>query len=145
MISSLQTYPVVFELDLPWNEMDISGFVNHANYLKYFEYSRMKYFSLIDFMNYVDGLGPIMRKIKSLKYIKPLKYPDKLHIGTKISLASINSSKFDIEHIIYSTSQKTITTIGIVEICCFHYGMKKRHILSEEILKKIYLVEKTNI
>ncbi len=131
-------YKIKCNYEIPWVDLDHSGYINHSNYLRYFEFARMKYFSNIGFMNYSDGIGPIMKSIKNVNFIKPLTYPDEIEIGITIDKNSINDYSFDIEHCIFSKKQNAITTIGTVVIFSYHYGIKKKIKLPDDIRDKIH-------
>jgi YbgC/YbaW family acyl-CoA thioester hydrolase len=125
------------EFVVPWGDLDVSGYVNNSNYLRYFEFVRMAYFSSIDFMNYKDGLGPIMKRMKNITFIKPLKYPDYLKIGLKLIGVSECKTTIYLEHCIFSKNYQEVTTIGTAEICCYDYKNCKKINYPESLLNKI--------
>ena len=82
-------------LQVRWGDMDALGHVNNAEYLRYFEQSRIAWLESLGFATTGKGTGPILAKI-SVTYLKPIVYPSELdvrlyasHVGnTSFTLAS---------------------------------------------------------
>ena len=82
-------------LQVRWGDMDALGHVNNAEYLRYFEQSRIAWLETLGFATTGTGTGPILAKI-SVTYLKPIVYPSELevrlyasHVGnTSFTLAS---------------------------------------------------------
>lgn len=78
-------FPHKIEIPVAWVEMDIYNHVNNANYFKYFEEGKIKYFEKIGLNDRykVDGLAGVLSSA-SCNYIAPLVYPDIIVVGTRV-------------------------------------------------------------
>ena len=66
-------------LQVRWGDMDALGHVNNAEYLRYFEQSRIVWLEGIGYAVAGEGSGPILAKV-SVTYLKPVVYPTELEI-----------------------------------------------------------------
>ena len=66
-------------LQVRWGDMDALGHVNNAEYLRYFEHSRIVWLEGIGYALAGVGTGPILAKV-SVTYLKPVVYPTELEI-----------------------------------------------------------------
>jgi acyl-CoA thioester hydrolase len=66
-------------LQVRWGDMDALGHVNNAEYLRYFEQSRIVWLEGIGYSLVGEGTGPILAKV-SVTYLKPIVYPTELEI-----------------------------------------------------------------
>ncbi len=66
-------------LQVRWGDMDALGHVNNAEYLRYFEQSRIVWLEGIGYALASEGTGPILAKV-SVTYLKPVVYPTELEI-----------------------------------------------------------------
>jgi acyl-CoA thioester hydrolase len=66
-------------LQVRWGDMDALGHVNNAEYLRYFEQSRIVWLEGIGYAVAGVGTGPILAKV-SVTYLKPVVYPTELEI-----------------------------------------------------------------
>ncbi len=78
-------------------ETDLMGIVHHSNYLKYFEAARVEYLRVRG-SNYSDwvteGLNlPIVEV--AVRYLKPARFDDELHIETRVTDIRGASVRFD--------------------------------------------------
>ena len=67
------------KLHVRWGDMDALGHVNNAEYLRYFEQSRIAWLESLGFATTGKGTGPILAKI-SVTYLKPIVYPSELDV-----------------------------------------------------------------
>lgn len=66
-------------LQVRWGDMDAFGHVNNAEYLRYFEQSRIEWLEGIGYPLSGKGTGPILAKV-SVTYLKPIVYPTEMEI-----------------------------------------------------------------
>ena len=66
-------------LPVRWGDMDALGHVNNAEYLRYFEQSRIVWLEGIGYAVAGEGTGPILAKV-SVTYLKPIVYPTEMEI-----------------------------------------------------------------
>lgn len=66
-------------LQVRWGDMDALGHVNNAEYLRYFEQSRIAWLETMGIATTGKGTGPILAKI-SVTYLKPVVYPSELEV-----------------------------------------------------------------
>ena len=66
-------------LQVRWGDMDALGHVNNAEYLRYFEQSRIAWLDGLGFPTTGVGNGPILAKA-SVTFLKPVVYPTEVEI-----------------------------------------------------------------
>lgn len=136
----LKDYPAVIEIPVAWGEMDIFRHVNNVNYIRYFESSRIRYFELINYFDYIEkGIGPILASI-SCKYKGPVTYPDTLYVGCKVS--KMSDDKFTNTYAIVSKKSGRIVTEGDGVIVSYDYNQNKKIPFPEDIKRRILTIEK---
>lgn len=74
-----------------WGDMDALGHVNNAEYLRYFEQSRIVWLEGLGFSLTGKGTGPILAKI-SVTYLKPVVYPSEIEV--RIYAGPVGNSSF---------------------------------------------------
>jgi acyl-CoA thioester hydrolase len=81
----LAAFPVVVTLDVAWGDMDSFAHVNNVVYFRYFENARVPYLDRVGWMRamHETGRGPIVART-SARYRKPVRYPDRLHVGARV-------------------------------------------------------------
>ena len=121
----LDKYPVCYELDVIWGDMDAFGHVNNTKYFRYFETARILYFEKcgISTKEFDDQIGPIL-SFTNCKFIRPLYYPDKILTGVRVK--SLGEDRFRMEHAVFSQTHKSLAAIGTGDIVCFDYKHKKK-------------------
>jgi len=67
------------KLQVRWGDMDVLGHVNNAEYLRYFEQSRIEWLESLGFPTTGKGTGPILLKA-SVTFLKPIVYPAELEV-----------------------------------------------------------------
>jgi len=137
----LEQYPVVIQLPVVWGEMDSYAHVNNVVYFRYFESARVEYFARLDWFAFEEqtGIGPILAATQA-RFRKPLTYPDTISVGTRV--VSISDDRFQLEHLIVSHRQETITTNGEGTIVTFHHGNGTKVSVPEELKRRIAELEK---
>jgi acyl-CoA thioester hydrolase len=78
------------KLQVRWGDMDALGHVNNAEYLRYFEQSRIEWLEGLGYGLSGVGPGPILAKA-SVTYLKPVVYPTEIEVrlyATRVGNAS---------------------------------------------------------
>ncbi|WP_240906915.1 acyl-CoA thioesterase [Paludisphaera rhizosphaerae] len=124
MAELLADYRVVVELPVQWGEQDALGHVNHVNYFRWYETSRIVYAEKVGLMDLHRGerVGPILASVAN-DYRRQLVFPDTVHVGvrvTRIGVASIS-----LEHKIFSRSQRALAAEGTSTLVVFDYNAQK--------------------
>jgi acyl-CoA thioester hydrolase len=78
-------------LQVRWGDMDALGHVNNAEYLRYFEQSRIAWLESLGFPTTGRGTGPILATV-SVTYLKPVVYPSEIEI--RLYAARVGNSSF---------------------------------------------------
>ncbi|MHA1938607.1 MAG: acyl-CoA thioesterase [Candidatus Thorarchaeota archaeon] len=134
-MKSLDDFNIKVEIPVAWGDMDSFKHVNNTKFFKYFETARIKYFEEIGFIETMEknSIGPILAST-SAKFIKPLFYPDKVTVGTRVT--SIEPCQFIMEYIIESKS-KGIVAIGESKMVVYNYRSSKKTTLPDTVRNKI--------
>lgn len=121
---SLEGYPVVFSLPLQWGDQDAFGHVNNVVYFRWFESVRVIYLDRmgLDHLMSDTGVGPILASI-TCNYRRQLNYPDRIHIGARVT--HLGNSSLKMEHAVYSESLGAIAAEGESVIVTFDYRAQK--------------------
>ena len=69
------------KLQVRWGDMDALGHVNNAEYLRYFEQSRVEWLDGLGYRTAGEGAGPILAKM-TVTYLKAVVYPSELEVRT---------------------------------------------------------------
>jgi acyl-CoA thioester hydrolase len=80
-------------LQVRWGDMDALGHVNNAEYLRYFEQSRVEWLAGLGCRTTRTGAGPILAGM-TLDYRKPIVYPSEIEI--RIYPAKLGNTSFTI-------------------------------------------------
>mgnify|MGYP001095692807 FL=1 len=78
-------------LQVRWGDMDALGHVNNAEYLRYFEQSRISWLDSLGFPTTGKGTGPILAKV-TVTYLKPIVYPSELEV--RLYAKQVGNSSF---------------------------------------------------
>ena len=78
-------------LHVRWGDMDALGHVNNAEYLRYFEQSRIVWLEGLGYPVAGKGSGPILAKV-SVTYLRPIVYPSELEI--RLYAGHVGNSSF---------------------------------------------------
>ncbi len=134
-MTSLDDFKIKVEISIAWGDMDAFKHVNNTKILKYFETARIRYFEEIGFIEAMEknSIGPILAST-SVKFIKPLFYPDTVTVGTRVT--SIEPTQFIMEYIIESKS-KGIAALGEDKMVVYDYRSSKRTTLPDIVRNKI--------
>ena len=132
-LKALNDYRVKVELPVAWSDMDMYRHVNNANFFKYFEAARVRYFDEIGFSGFYDSQGITgVLSSASCRFIIPLVYPDWITVGAKADC--LDDDEIQMEHFILS-KKKGLAAIGESRIVIFDFHKDKK-IAIPEFLKK---------
>lgn len=72
---------VLHRMSLPvrWGDMDVLGHVNNAEYLRYFEQSRIEWFGTMGILLTGEGDGPVVLK-GTITWLRPVVYPCEIEV-----------------------------------------------------------------
>jgi acyl-CoA thioester hydrolase len=79
------------KIQVRWGDMDALGHVNNAEYLRYFEQSRIAWLESLGYPTTGEGTGPILAKV-TVTYLKPIVYPSELEV--RLYAARVGTSSF---------------------------------------------------
>ena len=132
-----QNCAVVFEQKVAWGDMDAFGHVNNVIYYRYMESARIEYFNRLNLFSH-----PINTVVSSsqCKYLKPVLYPDTLHIGAKV--VELRNSAFRMEYYLFSEKQQDIVAIGEAVVVCVDQIEMKKTAIPEDIKVSINHLER---
>lgn len=133
-----RAFPVIVTQAVMWGEMDSFDHVNNVVYFRYFENGRIAY---IEGLKWKGDPGPILASTQA-KFIKPLTYPDTIHIGTRL-FGEIQADRFTIEHQIVSETQDAVVTVGQGVIVAYSYEKLVKAELPADLKKRIRELEAT--
>ncbi len=126
-IAELADYPSVITLPVQWGVQDAFGHVNNVIYFRWYESGRIDYMNLLNVPSFDversnSDVGPIIASI-TCDYKKQLKFPDTVHVGTRVS--KFGNSSMQIDHAVYSESHQAISTLGKSTCVVFDYRKNK--------------------
>ena len=126
-ISDLAEYPSVITLPVQWGVQDAFGHVNNVIYFRWYESARIDYMNLLqvdsfDVERSNSDVGPIIAAI-TCNYKKQLKFPDTVHVGTRVS--RFGNTSMQIDHAVYSEAHQAISTTGVSTCVVFDYVVNK--------------------
>jgi acyl-CoA thioester hydrolase len=112
--------PVVIELDVAWAEMDAFAHVNNVVYFRYFENARVEYLTRAGWFRSMaeTGRGPIVSQT-SARFRKPVKYPDRLQVGAKVT--DVQADRVTFEHRVVSAAWGAVACEGQAVVVSYDY------------------------
>lgn len=139
-LPQLVGFPVVIELDVAWAEMDSFAHVNNIVYFRYFENARINYFVRVGWFDLLRdvGLGPIVKSADAV-FRKPVKYPDRLTVGARIT--NIGSDRVTFEHRVISATWNDVAAEGEAVVVCYDYRANRKAPLPEQLVAAIQALE----
>jgi acyl-CoA thioester hydrolase len=139
-LSTLDHFPVVFEVPVLWGEMDSYRHVNNVVYFRYFENARLEYFRRLAWFEFEEqtGIGPILAATQA-RFRKPLTYPDRVSIGARAG--AIAEDRFTLEHVVVSHRLGAVAAEGQGTVVSYDYREGRKVQLPEEIKARIARLE----
>lgn len=137
---ALAGFPVVIAEDVAWGDMDSFAHVSNIVFFRYFQNARVEYMTRVGWFAAMEtvGLGPIV-KSTSGTFRKPLKYPDRLLIGAKVT--KVETDRVTFSHLIVSTAHDAPAADGEAVMVCVDYRNGGKAHLPADVRAKIVELE----
>ena len=129
----LAKFPVVIEIPVQWGEMDAYGHVNNTVVFRFFESARIAFLDECNFIRAYNELkiGAILHST-ACRFRRPLYYPDTVRVGARVT--RIQTDRFEMEYVVFSTSQQTVAAEGTATIVSFNYNERAKTSLPEMVV-----------
>ena len=131
-------FPAVYEQKVAWGDMDAFGHVNNVMYYRYIESARIAYFDLLNVFEQ-DVLTVVASS--QCKYLKPVFYPDVLHIGARVE--EMRNSAIRMYYVLYSEKQQQVVAEGEAVVVFVDKVEMKKTLMPQIIREKIIALENT--
>jgi len=140
----LTKYPVIYETDIAWGEMDALGHVNNIIYFRYFESARAKYFEKIGVWDYMEKyrIGMILHST-NCRFRLPLQYPDHISVGTRA--VDLQVDRYTMKYLLYSHTQGNVAAEGEGIIVVYDYNKNQKCEMPAQIRDAIIRLEGTSV
>lgn len=139
--SLLEGYPVVISVPVSWGDMDAFQHVNNTRFFRWFEDARIAYFErtgMTDPASGPSGVGPVVAQT-ACRYRAPLKYPDDLHVGARVT--GVGQHSFKMEYRVVSVALHAVAATGSAVIVAFDFAEEKKAQLPESWRRALSHVE----
>ncbi len=136
----LAAFPVIYEQDIAWGDMDAFQHVNNAVYLRYFESARIRYFEqtpMFDIMK-AEGVGPIVHSHR-IRYRFPLTYPDRIRTGVRV--IGVGRDRIRVAYRTVSVKHGVVAAEGDTTIVFLNYKMGEKAPVPEPVLRAFDRIE----
>ncbi|MFW2105849.1 acyl-CoA thioesterase [Acinetobacter guillouiae] len=137
-MNPLTQFPIVYEQKVAWGDMDAFGHVNNVMYYRYIESARIEYF---DRLNVFDQDVLTVVASSQCKYLKPVFYPDVLHIGARVE--EMRNSAIRMHYVLFSQQQQQIVADGEAVIVFVDKVVMKKALIPQQLRKIIIDLEAT--
>ena len=137
-MNPLTQFPIVYEQKVAWGDMDAFGHVNNVMYYRYIESARIEYF---DRLNVFDQDVLTIVASSQCKYLKPVFYPDVLHIGARVE--EMRNSAILMHYVLFSQQQQQIVADGEAVIVFVDKVAMKKALIPQQLRKVIIDLEAT--
>ncbi len=137
-MNPLTKFPIVYEQKVAWGDMDAFGHVNNVMYYRYIESARIEYF---DRLNVFDQDVLTVVASSQCKYLKPVFYPDMLHIGARVE--EMRNSAIRMHYVLFSQQQQQIVADGEAVIVFVDKVEMKKTLIPQQLRKVIIDLEAT--
>lgn len=130
------TFPVQYQQQVAWGDMDAFGHVNNVMYYRYIESARILYFDMIEVFKY-----PVNTVVahNACQYIRPIFYPDTIHIG--VSVTEIKNTSMRMEYTLFSQQQNEVVAKSEAVIVFVDQNTMQKTAIPEELKQKIKQLE----
>jgi acyl-CoA thioester hydrolase len=132
-MSTSDTFPYLYRVDVIFRDIDAMGHVNNAVYLTYMETARIRYLSELLGLAGLEGLPFILAEI-TCSYRTPAFYGEQLHVGLGIS--RLGTKSFDIAYRIETDGGRLVTT-GRSTLVMYDYAAGQTIALSDEFRERV--------
>ena len=137
-MNPLTQFPIVYEQKVAWGDMDAFGHVNNVMHYRYIESARIEYF---DRLNVFDQDVLTVVASSQCKYLKPVFYPDVLHIGARVE--EMRNSAIRMHYVLFSQQQQQIVADGEAVIVFVDKVAMKKALIPQQLRKVIIDLEAT--
>ncbi len=119
-------------LPILWGDMDAFQHVNNTASIRWFESSRIRLIEHPELSEVLkaQGVAPILASV-SCNYRRQLRYPDTVHVGSKVS--RLGNTSLTIQHVVVSDQQDCIASDGHSVVVCFDYKTQRPVRISDEL------------
>lgn len=144
MSDLLAGYPVIYETDVAWGEMDAFRHVNNVVYFRYFESARVAYLTATGLMASMEatGIGPILHSI-GCRYRLPLTYPDRVRVGVRT--LELQDDRFTLHHHLVSVRHNGVAAEGDGVVVMYDYRRHTKTTIPDELRQAIARLEGWNV
>lgn len=132
----LENSPVVYEQKVAWGDMDAFGHVNNVMYYRYVESARIAYFDALNIFSY--DVNTVIAS-SQCKYLKPVFYPDTLHIGIRVE--ELRNSAMRMSYTLFSEKHNDVVAIAEAVVVFVDKVEMKKTQMPKEIREKIIKLE----
>lgn len=133
---TLSDYPIIYEQQVAWGDMDAFVHVNNVIYYRYIESARIYYMEALNLA--VKEINTVVAS-NQCKYIAPVFYPDRIKIGVRVE--EIRNSAFRMSYLLYSEKQEKVVAIADAVIVCVDKHSMLKVAIPELIRQKIIETE----
>lgn len=133
---NISEYPVIFEQNVAWGDMDAFGHVNNVQYYRYIESARICYFDELDIFK--QDVFTVVAS-SQCKYFSPIFYPDQLKIGVRVE--ELRNSAIRMSYLIWSMQQQKIAAAAEAVIVCVDKVNMQKIAMPEMVRQKIKQIE----
>ena len=137
-MNPLIKFPIVYEQKVAWGDMDAFGHVNNVMYYRYIESARIAYF---DRLNVFEQDVLTVVASSQCKYLKPVFYPDVLHVGARVE--EMRNSAIRMYYELYSQQQQQVVAQGEAVVVFVDKVEMKKTLIPEQLRQIIYDLERT--
>ena len=133
---ALAAFPVVVAEDVAWGDMDAFAHVSNIVFFRYFQNARIEYMTRIGWFAAMEttGLGPIVKSTAGT-FRKPLKYPDRLLVGARVT--KVEADRVTFAHVLISAAHDAVAADGEAVIVCVDYRNGGKAELPADVRAKI--------
>ena len=135
-MDALSNYPVIYEQNVAWGDMDAFGHVNNVMYYRYIESARLAYLMQLHLLEL--ELATVVAS-NQCQYLSPVFYPDVLCIGARVD--ELRNSAFRMHYILWSKTQQKVVATGEAVMVCLEKHTTKKINIPESIRQNIIQLE----
>jgi acyl-CoA thioester hydrolase len=137
-MKELSVYPIIHKQTVAWGDMDAFGHVNNVQYYRYIESARIAYLMAMNIFD--QGILTVVAS-SQCKYLRPVFYPDVLHIGARIE--ELRNSAFRMHYVLWSETQNQLVATGEAVMVCVDKVTSKKLNIPDDVRQKIIDLEQS--
>lgn len=130
-----QKFRFVMDLDVRWSDMDEMRHVNNAAYLTYFEQARIYYFGEAIQLKW-EEVSFILASAR-IDYIKPMFFPDKAKIYTRVS--KFGNKSFEMSYLVtsFANGNEILSAAGATTLVMFDYKTNQTAVVPDSLKERV--------